>query len=480
MEKDIRKINFGKSDAHTEGEDYPELLSKGYVDLYNVVYKAMHDCTFLFLGYKGSGKSSLSEHLRLTEDESVIVDAQRLTNFSFSAFNKIIKSDEEKEIKAQETWRWILCVRVLQNLINDSDARAEDQGNLKKVVDILTQSGIFPLLDVSSLVAHSSTTIFKATLKNFGVEHELKSESIAMTISMATHFIKGLIASYKESHSHLIIIDDLDDILHPNGVQYNVISALINEVQDLNRYFKRNNIPVKILVLCRTDIFDRLINPNKNKIKQDSSYSFIWYNEGVDTPQSNPLVSLINMRTQLVYQDVNDTFEAFFPKTYDRKPIYNALLDFTRHTPRDFVELMNFIQKQCQGCTVTQKNIKDGIKEYSLEYFIQEIRDEMAGYISNDDSDLIIKCLSTLRKRIFSYDDIKRIYMAKANKASEEQLLDILKILYDCSAIGHMYSYDGGNTERITFKCRNRNSTFNSEDKICLHKGLWKALNVNY
>lgn len=47
---------------------------------------------FCFLGYKGSGKSSLSEHLRLTEDDNVIVDAQRLTNFSFSAFNKILKT----------------------------------------------------------------------------------------------------------------------------------------------------------------------------------------------------------------------------------------------------------------------------------------------------------------------------------------------------------------------------------------------------
>lgn len=48
MKYDIRKINLGRSDAHTEGEDYPELLSKVYIDLANVVDKAINDCTFLF------------------------------------------------------------------------------------------------------------------------------------------------------------------------------------------------------------------------------------------------------------------------------------------------------------------------------------------------------------------------------------------------------------------------------------------------
>ena len=55
-----------------------------------------------------------------------------------------------------------------------------------------------------------------------------------------------------------------------------------------------------------------------------------------------------------------------------------------------------------------------------------------------------------------------------------------MKVLYECSAIGHTYSYDGGNTNRVTFKYRNRSSAFNPEDRIILHKGLWKALNVNY
>lgn len=60
IDYDFRQINFGLSDAQTEGEDYPNLLSDGYVDILQVVDKAINTSVFLFLGYKGSGKSSLS------------------------------------------------------------------------------------------------------------------------------------------------------------------------------------------------------------------------------------------------------------------------------------------------------------------------------------------------------------------------------------------------------------------------------------
>lgn len=477
---DIRKINFGCSDAHTESEDYPELLSDGYIDLSNVVHQALNKSTFLFLGYKGSGKSSLSEHLRLIADDNIVIDSQRLTNFSFTEFCKIFKSDNEKEIRAQETWRWILCVKVLQNLIKDKDAHTSYENKLTKVVELLTQTGLFPIIDVVSLVTKTSSSKFKATLKAFEFEQETNQANAAVNISMATNFVKELLVTFKESHSHFIVIDDLDDILHPNGTQYTVISALINEAQDLNRYFKRHGLPVKILVLCRTDIFDKLTDPNKNKIKQDSSYSFIWYREGADEPSSNPLVSLANMRAKLVYPELDSIFRACFPKKYNNTSIYNALLDFTRHTPRDFVELLNFIKKQCSSNIVTAKDINNGVKEYSTEYFIHEINDEMAGYIRPEDSVTLIRCLSSLRKRDFHLFELEKLYIGYTPQCTHEKLIANLKVLYECSAIGHIYSYDGGRTERITFKYRNRNSSFTEKDRICLHKGLWKALNVNY
>lgn len=42
IDYDFRQINFGLSDAQTEGEDYPNLLSDGYVDILQVVDKTIN------------------------------------------------------------------------------------------------------------------------------------------------------------------------------------------------------------------------------------------------------------------------------------------------------------------------------------------------------------------------------------------------------------------------------------------------------
>lgn len=63
---DFRDIEFGRADAKEEGAEYPDLLINGYLDSTGVINLALNCSTFLFLGYKGSGKTALLEHIRLT------------------------------------------------------------------------------------------------------------------------------------------------------------------------------------------------------------------------------------------------------------------------------------------------------------------------------------------------------------------------------------------------------------------------------
>ena len=476
---DFKAINFGKADAHTEGESYPELLSEGYLNVSSVAEKALDSSVFLFLGYKGSGKSSLSEHLRLQISDTV-VDQQRLKDFPFKEFDKVLDS-EDKIIRYKKLWSWLLCVKVFGNLYADSSSAIRSQEDLKKVVAVFTQAGIFPVMSISSLVKKSVTESVKATIECLELNRQESKENVNVDIELLTDYIKQLILSFKEMKKHVMIIDDLDDILTPKGLQFGIISALINEVKELNRFFKLSYIPFKILVLCRTDMFERLPDPNKNKIKQDNSFIFTWYREGINKAEDSDLVKLINIRAKLVFPELQDVFISFFPKKYKGKKTYSALLDFTRHTPRDFIQLINHIQEQCREKTakVSSEEIEKGIKDYSTEYFQLEIKDEMTGYLPSIAIDGVFNSLSAIRKREFKLDEFKE--KCKYNiKLKGVEVDEIMKVLYDCSAIGHVYSYNGGQTYRYTFKYRNRSSSFNPDDRIILHKGLWKALNVNY
>lgn len=475
----FNRINFGKADAHTEGEDYPVLLEDGYLDTSSVVDKALNSSVFLFLGYKGSGKSSLSEHLRLKPGDS-IVDQQGLKDFPFKEFDKALPV-EDRLLRYKKLWDWLLCVKVFCDLYKDSDAVIKTHESVNTIIDVLTKTGFFPVISLSSLVNKTVTNSARATAKFMELSHTETTSAANVNFDMVNDYLRETLKQFKEERRHIIIIDDLDDILSPNGVQFGVITALINEVKDLNRFFCLSCIPVKILVLCRSDMFERLPDPNKNKIKQDNSFTFTWYREGVDNPRKSDLINLINMRARLVYPELNDVFKTFFPPNYNGTNIYSALLDYTRHTPRDFIQLINYIQKQCTKDTisVTLGQIDKGINEYSAEYFKQEIADEMSGYLTRQTIEGAFNVIASIRSRDFRFQDF--VEKSKYNTLlKNSDPYDIMKVLYDCSAIGHIYSYDGGGSSRVTFKYRNRASSFVPEDRIMLHKGLWKALNVNY
>ena len=478
MDIDFRNINLGKADAQEEGAEYPDLLRKGYYDNDNIVSQVYETTRFLFLGYKGSGKSALSEHLKLSASEGVNVLQQSLKDFPYKAFAKIVSGDSEQEYKLKIAWRWLLLVHVLSNLIADQDAKPKCESEIRTLTDFMTQSGIFPLISISALVTKSSTRTFQGSLKTFSFAQTTKSENAQISFEWLIDYIKYVISGYKEMHNQVIVIDGLDDILPSREIQYLSIAALINEVKDLNLFFKRDELPFKIIVLCRTDIFERLPDANKNKIRRDCSYTFCWYKEGQDKQNDCGLIDILNLRGRLVYPKIGDVIKTFFPTQYNGTNIYEALLEMTRHTPRDFMQLMLSIQTVCTLPNVTTYNIQEGIKEYSTEYFLPEIKDEMAGYIPYKYIDSIVNILSSFREREFSYKQ----FIDSFNSLKIESLSpdSVLNVLYDCSAIGHAYPYGNGDQTRITFKYRNRNSSFNKSNRIILHKGLWKALNVNY
>ena len=476
---DFRHITFGTTDAQLESAKFPKLLVDGYFNTTNIIECATDKTTFLFLGYKGSGKSALSEHLKLSEKRNLIVHQELLKDLPYKTLGKIVAGDAENEIKLKVAWRWVLLTYVLNGLNEDEEAKCTLQDELEKAIVLFTQAGIFPLVSISHLITKASTNTFKASIQAFAYEHTSSKENALVSLDFCISFIKRLITSFKEQKDHMIIIDGLDDILTTRDIQYVAIAALINEAKDLNLFFLKNNINIKIIILCRTDIFERLPDPNKNKIRQDCSFSFSWYNEGVDDQSNCDLVKLANLRTKMAYPKVNDMFKEFFPNKYDGKATPNALLEFTRHTPRDFLQLLNCIQDQCMEERVDLEAIKDGLAFYSSGYFLPEIKDEMAGYIPAECIDEIINVFAALRKREFSYEEFATLFRENQN-LSDLNIDYVLKVLFDCSAIGQRYSYDGGQNKRITFKYRNRNSSIKKSDKFLLHKGLWKALNVNF
>lgn len=142
------------------------------------------------------------------------------------------------------------------------------------------------------------------------------------------------------------------------------------------------------------------------------------------------------------------------------------------------MQLINYIKENCNTDKVTIDAINKGVKRYSIEYFKPEIANELAGYLPNKAIPQVFDVLSSIRSQNFTYEQFAEKFNNIIGKI-EVGPQDVLKVLYDCSAIGHFHYYKEFGDKRVLYKYRNRYTSFEKSDRILLHRGLWKAMNVS-
>jgi hypothetical protein len=479
----LKDIVFGKASAEREGAEYPDLLTKGYLDPFRLIHEARDGTRFLFLGYKGSGKSAIGEHLRLTadDDSQLFVKHLSLADFPFTPFSQLVGADTEPEAKYPSAWSWVLLLQLIDSFSRDQGSNIQFDDELFYGFEALRGAGLLPSPDFKHIVSTSAKSAVSLKLATVGGGFESTENSSVIDIPFFSARLKTLAQRFRSDSRHFLIVDGLDDILTQKGPQYESLAALIYEADRLNILFTREGIRAKVIVLCRTDLFERLPNANKNKVRQDSAINLDWYHDPRN-PEDSKLIDLINHRSALSLEVTIDVFKEFLPERVFRKndlegqDTRRMLLDLTRHTPRDMVSLMNHIQKFYTRGRLSQDQLLSGTRSYSIDYFVPEIRDELSGYASPEEIDKTMIILGALRKREFSFRELTE--QAQKTKGCESLNLEALtQLLFDCSAIGNLEVWPGGSTY-FTFKYRNRNSVFNADSRLVLHRGMWKALNL--
>ncbi|MFD1987019.1 P-loop ATPase, Sll1717 family [Mesorhizobium newzealandense] len=201
-----------------------------------------------------------------------------------------------------------------------------------------------------------------------------------------------------------------------------------------------------------------------------------WYHDP-NQPDKSLLVEAATLRATRSLGSGIRLFDEFFPQKIESSDARKALLDMTRHTPRDFLQLLTHIQRFTTSSRPSLAEIKSGIRDYSIKYFLPEIQDELSGYASPDEISRMVTALGRVRKREFKMPELIGASSGSAKPLSSERIYEILEALFQCSALGNVKSGGSGNSI-FTFKYRNRHSTFNESETIILHRGLWKALNL--
>ncbi len=473
-------INFGKASGEAEAAETPTLVADGYYDM-GIVEKLKKRQKWLVLGRKGTGKSILGEKLKQQCELTPTASAAtviHLSDFPYRTFSQLIPISIEASTRYPATWSWLLCLVILDNLSKHPGGDEKANANANQVIAQLRQLGLLPTTDLQRLVVMSSKRDFKdqipQLLANFS-EQNSKNGAKDMAFLNLVDGLKGLISNYSFTGDQFLVIDGLDDILINHKVQYESLTALIFEAQRLNSFFRSNSLPISIIVLCRTDLYEVLPGPNKNKARQDWAIELDWY-KTESTTERPALIQLANLRANLSLHEDIDIFEKFFPKSIDGQPVVKYLTDLTRHTPRDFLMLLVHIQTCCDAEVVTKAALLAGAKSYSEQYFLPEIKDELVGYVKPGDFEAFLNCLGEIHERRFT---TPRVTAAAKEFGIPKGRLDImLHTLFSASAIGMTWNSEG-RQERFEFKFRNPHAVFNPRRTILLHKGMWKVLNLS-
>jgi hypothetical protein len=473
-------LTFGLAAAEDESARDPRLLIDGFLDAHGVESKILQDHHYLVLGYKGAGKSAVAQHLELLADGDpcLFTETLFLSNFPYAEFRSMVPGDSDSDIRMPLGWTWVLVCQLLSMF--DKDESAEDTAAnqlVKRTVEALREHGYVATTDIPQFVRQTVKKSLKASLPKI-LEYSRESTGTATSEFDFSVLLERLVKTctdFRSDSEHVLIVDGLDDVLIGSQPQLKALAALFLAVARLNAQLASGGAVAKVVVLCRSDLFERIPSTNKNKIRQDSAVTLDWYHH-TRTPKESELVSLARKKAEAGGAVLlGDPLEVYFPAKMKGRPIYNFLLDYTRHTPRDFLSLLRHCQRHVARTTRTlsTEQIQNGIAGYSKDYFYHEIRDELVGYIPVDEADFMFELIASCRDRLISLD--KLIDESKKREGPPVQkLVEHFAVLFECSAIGNCSPA----ARQYTFKYRNRQSQFDRNQFVAVHPGLYIALNL--
>lgn len=475
--KGFKEIVFGKAAAEKEKTPrFKKLLLEGFLDKYNYTDKLLNDEIFLVLGLKGSGKSALGARLELlsAERRDLIVKNYYITErFPHQMFSQLMESNEPKIIKYQFNWEYLILLVLLENLAEDDTVKYENEYTFKELIKTLKDLELIPSNSFADLVMKIKGETFQANLSKVFDENAKEAKA---KLEYIFNLLKKVCYGISVEKQHILIIDGVDDILTKQIRQKNIVSALIETADRMNRHFENKNIKIKIIIMCRTDLFETLPGSNLNKIKIDSGIMLNWFDEGTPLDSSN-LVNLINLRAEVALDYKVNVFEEFLPRSIlSGNRTMKTLLDNTRYRPRDFIQLFNFIQESTTSNKPTQSEVWSGIKQYSINYLLGEIKNDLHGFLDDEEREKVFMLLAMMNKSKFSIQELE----SKKNNDSRFSGLNLIKALqelFDCGAISNYWIDDADREINIT-KFRNTTIPFDPSKNIKIHWGLWKALNI--
>lgn len=480
----LKDYQFGFADATKEYSRIPELFEIAFCDPQNIINKLLDSYEFLLIGRKGVGKSAYCSKIQSLADNSVNLFAvpMNLNDFEFATFAKTgIDSDVVGTQKYKTSWDFLLLISIYKYLFNK--LQMTESQKVSEIVLFLDNLG-FQLdsgikADVSKLTKIKIGAEIAKFDFEFAKEFEVEPKTFLERISVVNEkMLDNLCNVELNDRKVVIIIDGFDDILRYKKNKMEMIASLIRSADYINDKLYANRISIKILLLIREDLIALVTDPDLNKIIHDSSITISW------DKNLTALRDIVNLRfimSGVPQNQVDNWWYSLFPRKIRGKDSWDYVLDYTLFKPRDVLQFMKYCQSEYpDNESLTLSEMQNSLKAYSNKYFLEEMKNELSGFI---DDELIISIPSIFRRlggRAFGIAEINRLTNEQnpGKEVSIEETKIMLMYLFEAGYIGQLISNGKEKKRSVIFKYRNPTARIDYYQQFITHQGLHSGLGV--
>ncbi|EKE87644.1 P-loop ATPase, Sll1717 family [Idiomarina xiamenensis] len=434
------------------------------------------------IGRKGVGKTAISQNIFSKNSHDVFCEKLTFKNFPFNSLYELNDEDYTQPNQYITLWKYLIyssiCRMFVRNEAVDNEVRLE----LEKIY-----GSVEPINNLRRIIKKWVANEWSVKFLGLGGKVKLSEDNGDQTWIEKVDVLEDVISRYIDEANYYIVFDELDEdysSIIKTGGQSNylsLITSLFKAVQDIKSIFPSESSGVKPVVFLRDDIYDLLTDSDKTKWN-DFRLDLDW--------DKNTIKDLIAFRLTRAKYRASEPLSfkqawalAFSPEKIEygnrqkkQTDVYTYIAKSTQLRPRDFVRYLQVCAKEA----VSERRTKIGpdivkkVDKAFSNYLKEELIDEIHGVLP--DIKEILMVISEIRKQNFTIEEFKEQYSraVETGTVTTKNAELALKILFHFSVVGN----EPRQRQLSFFRYQNKESRINFNERLVVHRGLFKALQI--
>jgi hypothetical protein len=309
---------------------------------------------------------------------------------------------------------------------------------------------------------------------------QVPRKQLAGVLREANAWIQTMLGVLLSSdHWYYVLFDDLDRGFDPGDDEYLARTVgLLLAAREIFNWSQERKLLAAPIVFIRSDIYEHLSFPDKNKITQNLVETLSWTDEYTG---DDSLKALIDQRIRAITQTESDDpwGEVFDPQAMrGTQKKYKHIAARTYLRPRDMIQFCNLClaeAKKERADLIENHHIGKARTPYS-EYLVNELDDEI--HETAADWQDLLNVLRRVHKMRFDRDIFRKAFHDTGRSSSNAD--DALELLYQFSILGFTKIGGGGyGGSAVAFRYKSPGVSFDpSATYFNVHPGLKEALEL--